>query len=436
MANITAVAEVRLWEHRVGAVAEDEDGVITFEYDDAFRATGLDISPIHLPLSTTGPIEFPELRRLEAFDGLPGVLADALPDRFGNAVIRRYFQDRGEPDRAMSPVQKLLYIGDRAIGALRFRPALKIPRENERAPLEIAELVSEARSIVEGRTEVAVPEIIRVGSSAGGMRPKALVLWNPKTEEIRSGYAPPRPGDEHWMLKFDGVRPAGSSGEEGELRGDQAPRPYMRIEHGYSQLAARAGLDVVETRILNERDYAHLLIRRFDRVDGDRLHQHTLGGLHHIDYNQPGAFSYEEYLRTVLALHLGYEALTEAYRRAVFNVAAVNQDDHVKNLSFLLEPDGTWRLSPAYDLTFALGHGWTRTHQMTLGGKREGITRADLEALAEKFDIERSGSDIIDKVASALAGWEEVASAAGVPRPHIIRIREQLRERGIAEEPD
>jgi serine/threonine-protein kinase HipA len=435
MADITALAEVRIWGQRVGAVAEDADGVITFEYDDDFRTTGLEISPVHLPLGFEGPVQFPELRRLDAFRGLPGVLADALPDRFGNAVIQRYFRDRGEPERALSPVQKLLYVGDRAMGALQFRPALEVPaRAQEQVPLEIAELVAQALSIVEGKTDVAVPEIIRVGGSAGGMRPKALVLWNPETDKIRSGHAVPELGDEYWLLKFDGVHPAGSLGEEGEFRTDQAPLPYMRMEHAYSELARRAGLNVVETRFLKERRYAHLLVRRYDRVNGQRVHQHTLGGLQHVDYNQAGAYSYEGYLRTVLELGLGYEQLEEAYRRVVFNVAAVNQDDHVKNLSFLMDSDGSWRLSPAYDLTFSRGQGWTRGHQMSVNGKRSDIERSDLAAVGKKYGIKRSGEEVIDQVASALGDWEPVAAQAGVPNENVKAIREQLRLRGLARE--
>jgi serine/threonine-protein kinase HipA len=301
-------------------------------------------------------------------------------------------------------------------------------------PLEIAELVAQALSIVEGKTDVAVPEIIRVGGSAGGMRPKALVLWNPETDKIRSGHAVPELGDEYWLLKFDGVHPAGSLGEEGEFRTDQAPLPYMRMEHAYSELARRAGLNVVETRLLKERRYAHLLVRRYDRVNGQRVHQHTLGGLQHVDYNQAGAYSYEGYLRTVLELGLGYEQLEEAYRRVVFNVAAVNQDDHVKNLSFLMDSDGSWRLSPAYDLTFSRGQGWTRGHQMSVNGKRSDIERSDLAAVGKKYGIKRSGEEVIDQVASALGDWEPVAAQAGVPNENVKAIREQLRLRGLARE--
>ncbi len=428
------LAEVRLWGHRVGAVAEDEDRAITFEYDPSFVATGLEISPVHLPLSVRGPIQFPELRRLEAFRGLPGVLADSLPDRFGNAVIRRYLEERGTHGSEMSPVQKLLYVGNRAMGALEFRPALETSHRGNEVPLEVADLVSQARHVIEGRTDVAVPEIIRVGSSAGGMRPKALVLWDEGTGMIRSGHAKPRNGETQWILKFDGVSPASSPEYPGEMRVDQVPRPYMRIEHCYAQMARMAGLDTVETRLLRERDYSHLLIRRFDLSGAERIHQHTLGGMQHIDYNQPGAYSYEGYLRTILRLNLGYPALEEGFRRVVFNVAAANQDDHVKNLSFLLDESGRWRLSPAYDLTFALGEGFTRRHQMSVGGKREGITPDDLRTLARKFGIDGDGQGAIEAVGTALCHWEELASAVGVDERRMTAIGIALGERGFPAE--
>ncbi|MFQ5705571.1 MAG: type II toxin-antitoxin system HipA family toxin [Gemmatimonadales bacterium] len=419
MAETAVWAEVRIWHLLVGAVAETEDGQVTFEYDPGFRRHVLELSPLMLPLSTEGPITFPELHRLEAFQGLPGVLADALPDRFGNAVIKKYFSDRGRPDDAMRPVQKLLYIGERAMGALEFHPPTKIRRVAERESLEIAELVEQARVVIEGRPEVGIPEMMRVGASAGGARAKALILWNRAAEEVRSGFALPREGDEHWMIKFDGV------GELGEP--DSTPKPFNRIEFVYSRLARDAGITMPETRLLEEHGRGHLLVKRFDRSETERLHLHSLGGLHHIDYNSPGLFSYEQFLRTILALGLDYRAMEQAYRRAVFNIVAVNQDDHVKNISFLMDRRGTWQFSPAYDLTFARGTGYTRHHQMTLNGKRDDFTREDLLELGGAFGIKRDGKDVIDEVVEAMSGWEEYAREARVPAASIRSIGEQFR---------
>jgi len=419
VAEAAAVAEVLLWRHVVGAVAEDARGAVAFEYRPEFARLGLEISPINLPLSRLGPIAFPELTRVEAFAGLPGVLADSLPDRFGNAVILKYFANKGQPEKALSPVQKLLYMGKRAMGALEFRPAIRLPgTKAEQEALEVAQLVAEARRLVEGLADVAVPHLMRVGASAGGARPKAVVLWNRASNEVRSGFAEPRAGDEHWMIKFDGVGELGAP--------DPAPRPHNRIEYAYSRMARAAGVDVPETHLLEERRLAHFMIRRFDRPGDSRLHVHTLGGMHHVDYNRPGLFSYEQYLRTVLRLNLGYEALEEAYRRAAFNVAACNRHDHVKNFSFLMDELGTWRLAPAYDLTHAKGRGYTRLHQMTLAGKSEGITLEDLRRLGGEMGIKHGGAHVIRRIAAALGTWEAEAREAGVPPADVVRIAADL----------
>ncbi len=426
MAEGIALAEVWLWDRMVGAVAEEASGVITFEYDPGFVHQGLEISPIMLPLARRGPVTFPELARLEAFGGLPGVLADALPDRFGNAVINSYFAARGEAERGLSPVQKLLYVGSRAMGALEFRPAIRVPpTAAEKESLEVARLVAQARRVVEGRTDVAVPEIMRVGASAGGARPKALILWNPASREVRSAFARRHSGDEHWIIKFDGV---------GELEApDPKPQPYNRVEYAYAAIARSAGLDVPEAFLLEERRLAHFMVRRFDRAGDRRLHMHTLGGMQHADYNQPGVYSYEQYLRTVLALRLGYPALEEAYRRAAFNVAMVNQDDHVKNVAFLMDQGGTWSLAPAYDLTFAKGGGFTRRHQMSLRGKTEDIRREDLLALGGDFGIRRDGAGVLERILEARGEWPRRAREAGVPgdlSDHIARQFPQLAPHG------
>jgi serine/threonine-protein kinase HipA len=418
VADRLCLAEVRLWGRRVGAVAELESGEVVFEYDPLFRESGLEISPVHLPLSAAGPRLFPELARSEAFLGLPGVLADALPDRFGNALIRAYFASQGRPEAALSPVQRLLYIGERAMGALEFQPAVEVQTGPEREALEVAELVKAARRVIEGHTDVAVPEIMRVGSSAGGARPKAVILWNRELDEVRSAFAQPKPGDEHWIIKFDGV---------GEIDApDPRPRPYNRIEHAYSKMARAAGLQVPETHLLEERRLAHFLTRRFDRVEGRRLHLHSVGGLEHVDFNQPGLYSYEQYLRLVLTLDLGHPALEEAFRRACFNIVAVNQDDHVKNLAFLMDETGRWTLAPAFDLTFARGAGFTRRHQMSLAGKREEFSPADLLGVAKRFGI-RGAREILERIGESVGRWPKWARESGVADPKMREIQSVLR---------
>ena len=418
MAAERVAARVVLWGQHVGAVAEDPSGEVAFQYDPDFRRSGLEISPRHLPLSRGAPIVFPELRRLEAFLGLPGVLADALPDRFGSALIRQYFTRAGAPERADRPIQRLLYVGRRAMGALEFLPPLDVGPATEEI-LELSDLVMQARAVVEGRPDVAVPEIMRIGASAGGARPKALILWNREANEVRSGFAEPNAGDELWMIKFDGV---------GELDApDPTPQPYNRIEFAYTQTARAAGITTSEAALLPDRRLLHFMARRFDREATGRVHYHSLGGLDHADYNAPGTYSYEQYLRVCRELGLTPAELDEAFRRAVFNIAAVNQDDHVKNFGFLMDRAGRWSLAPAFDLTFARGAGYTRRHQMTLNGKADEFVRADLLALGRSLGLRKDGAQVVDEVLEAVADWPRFADGAGVPEERVEAIRAEHR---------
>jgi len=418
--EVRAEAEVRLWGATVGALVELESGRILFEYADEFRRRGLEISPFHLPTRLVGPQSFEELGRKPAFQGLPGVFADALPDAFGRRVIRAYYAARGQTEKALSPVQRLLYVGERALGALRFHPAEELPaREAERMSLEIQRLARDARSIVRGMPGVAIPEIYRIGSSAGGQRPKAVVDYDPVSGAIRAGGTAIEPGEVPCILKFDGVGPDGESDRLGPSE------PYNRVEAAYGDMARAAGIDMAEIRMLEHDGYAHLLVRRFDAVDGHRLHQHTFGGLRHVDYNEPGASSYEEYFRTIQQLGMAYDALTEAYRRMVFNVMAVNQDDHVKNLSFHMDRVGVWSLTPAYDMTFASGEGWTRSHQMRIRDRTSGIRESDLLAIAREFGVKRPDR-ILEQTRTAIADWERYGAAVGVPEDILSAIRAEL----------
>ena len=423
MAEFLALAEVWLWGEYVGAVAELDDGSVTFEYTDGFRRGGIEISPLLLPTSRR-IFTFPELSRKAAFHGLPGVLADALPDAFGTSVIRSWFTARGETRKALSPVQHLLYVGARAIGALEFRPAAELqarPRMEE--ALEVATLVADARSIIEGKADIAIPEIYRIGGSAGGLRPKAVVLYNPIASEVRSGFAEPRAGDIPAILKFDGV------GDADQGRRIGRPEPYNRVEAAYARMARDAGVDGVDVTMLESTEgHAHLVIPRFDVTPEGPLHQHTLGGLLHVDYNDVGASSYEEYLRVIQGLGMATASVSEGFRRMVFNVFGVNQDDHVKNLSFHMDRKGTWSLTPAYDLTFAQGGRWTAAHQMRVAGKREGITRRDLLDLAKRFALKSPG-EILDRVEGVVARWKDYAEETEVPKEDAGRIDAALVER-------
>jgi serine/threonine-protein kinase HipA len=419
------VARILLWGRHVGAVSEDRGGSIVFEYTEDFRESGLEISPIHLPLSLRGPVSFPELHRVASFAGLPGLLADSLPDAFGNIIIKRYFEQRGTPDAALSPVQKLLYIGSRAMGALEFSPPIE---DWESAPvdeaLEIARLVVEARRVIEGDPSVAVPEMMLIGASAGGARAKALILYNRNTNQVKSAFAPQHPDDEHWLIKFDGVTAA--VGGHDPVK-QFTPGPFGRIEYVYSRMANAAGIEMAETRLLRERDYAHFITKRFDRENGARLHMHSLGGLHHADYNIRQVLSYEEYFRTIRLLGMGQPAVDQAFRRMVFNFTARNQDDHVKNLGFLMGPEGKWRLAPAFDMTWAYGGKWAQTHQMTARGKDDNFARGDLLAVGHAFDVPKGGADIIDEVEAALGLWVPESQEAGLDLEWIARIQTLFR---------
>ncbi len=423
MAEERAVAEVWLWDAYVGAVIELHDNSILFEYSDSFRSGDLEISPLRLPLQP-GAYSFPDLLRKNAFHGLPGVLADALPDAFGAAVLRSYFTAIGETHMAMSPVQHLLYAGTRAIGALEFKPAADFgDRPPEQEALEVASLVADARSIIEGKVDVTIPEIFRIGTSAGGMRPKAVVLYNRSSSEVRSAFATARAGDEPCILKFDGVGKIAG----GDTIGD--PEHYNRVEAAYALMARHAGLDVVDVEVVESPEgHAHLAIPRFDITPTGVLHQHTLGGMLHVDYNDLGASSYEEYLRTILGIGMSAAAVAEGFRRMAFNVLAVNQDDHVKNLSFHMDPTGAWRLTPAYDLTFAKGGRWTATHQMHVAGKREGITRSDLVEVAAQFAI-KGAEAILGQIEDAVASWPSFARVTQVPREAVDSIGSELEAR-------
>ncbi len=410
--NGYSTVRVQLRGRDVGLLLESERGArITFEYDPGFADSGLEISPIHLPLVRSGPVSFPELAGRPAFLGLPGVFADALPDRFGNAVIRRYFEARGRPEDALSPLQRLLYVGERAMGALEFLPPHD-PGPGTEEALEVQVLVDQARRVIDGDVSIAVPEMMQVGGSAGGARPKALILWDRETGRVRSGFANPDADEELWLIKFDGVsRDASGLG----MHAHRHPGPWGRVEYAYSRMARDAGIRMAKTHLLRDGDLAHFMTRRFDRTDVGRLHLHSLGGLQHIDFNDQFVFSYEGWFDTIRTLEMGQASVNEAFRRMVFNVATVNFDDHVKNFAFLMDRAGRWQLAPAYDLTYAENDAWTRQHQMSVNGRFRDIKRADLLRVGRTFDVPAAGRRIIEQVMEALDGWSSYADAAGVP---------------------
>ncbi len=426
-------ASVTLYDTLIGAVTWDDEAELgIFEYAEDFLGSGIEISPITLPLGP-GTFRFPGIAR-DTFKGLPGLLADCLPDKFGNLLIDQWLARQGRTPESFNPVERLCYIGSRAMGALEFQPTLNPDMPSR--PLEIEALVELANEALASRTSMrttltkhhkpeALTDILRVGTSAGGARAKAIIAWNPQTAEVRSGQVPLPRGFEPWLIKFDGI----TGNRDKEELAD--PKGYGRIEFAYHLMAAEAGIAMSECNLLEENGRAHFTTRRFDRtLDGDKLHLQTLCGLAHYDFNQAGAYAYEQAFQVARRLGLPHPDLEELYRRAVFNIVTRNQDDHTKNISFLMNRRGVWALSPAYDVTYAYNPdgAWTSRHQMTFNGKRNGFTPEDLRAAAEAADVKpRRARDILGQIREATARWDVFAGDAGVGKRQAKQIGKMLR---------
>lgn len=420
------VARVMLWGDFVGAVLWDEaTGTASFEYDRAFAAKGLDISPIHMPIGAPRIYSFGSLSRA-TFMGLPGLLADSLPDAYGKAMLDHWLAFNSRT--AANPVERLCYQADRSMGALEYEPAQRII-ENDTEQIEVSSLVEVARQVLENKKKLHVnlgdnvPQslstIISVGTSAGGARAKAVIAYNEKTNDVRSGQVAAPEGYSHWLLKLDGVT--------NSALGD--PKFYGLIEYAYYQLATRAGITMAESRILEEGGRSHFLTRRFDRVGpNEKLHTQTLCGLAHYDYRMLRAYSYEQLFEVMRRLKLPYNQQEEMYRRMVFNVVARNQDDHTKNTSFIMDRRGEWSLSPAYDVSWAHNPSgeWTSKHQLSIGNKWDDFTYADLVDFANRCDINRP-ADIIKQVKEAVSMWGTIARELSIPENQVRAIEKTLR---------
>jgi serine/threonine-protein kinase HipA len=424
---------VRLWGRIIGAVHQPRStDYATFQYAPEFVRSGIEVAPLTMPLATHS-YAFPQLSR-RSFSGLPGLLADSLPDYFGNALIDAWLVRQGRNPGDFSPLERLCYVGTRGMGALEFEPAMGPPTSPE-GTIEVEALVDLAAKILEernrlsvevaqGEEEDALAELLRVGSSAGGARAKALIAWNPETNEVRSGQVQSQPGFEYWILKFDGVARPG----EPQL-GD--PLGYGAVEYAYFLMAREAGLEMSDSRLFEENGRRHFMTRRFDRTPGGKkLHMLSLGGLAHFDFNVAGAYGYEQALRTIRQLGLPMDAVEEQFRRMVFNVLARNQDDHVKNIAFLMDKGGQWSLSPAFDVTYAYNPSgdWTSRHQMTVNGKRDQFTISDLEAVARSGSMKRGRAGAIyEEVRAAVSRWRDFAGAAGVDERRLEQVEGALR---------
>ena len=412
------ISKVQLWGRTIGAVSLAEGReVAAFQYDPEFAASGIELSPVVMPLSER-VYEFPALPR-NTFHGLPGLLADALPDKFGNALIDAWLATQGRTAGSFSAVERLCYTGARGMGALEFSPALG-PKPRKATKIEVDSLVRLAGEVLTHRAdlqghfhdagkETALQDILRVGTSAGGARAKAVIAWNRETNEVRSGQITGGDGFDYWLLKFDGV--AGNKDKELE-----DPKGYGAIEFAYYLMAKTAGITMTECRLLEENGRRHFMTRRFDRVGGGgKLHMQSLCALAHFDFNQSGAYAYEQALLTIRQLKLPMASVEEQFRRGVFNIVARNQDDHVKNIAFLMDKQGEWSLAPAFDVTYSYNPSgsWTATHQMTLNAKRDGFTMEDFEACAKAALMKRGrAATIVEEVQAAVKRWPEFAAAA------------------------
>ena len=412
------IGKVQLWGRTIGAVALEEGrDVAAFQYDAEFARSGIELSPFTMPLSER-VYEFPALPR-NTFHGLPGLLADSLPDTFGNALIDAWLATQGRTAESFHAVERLCYTGTRGMGALEFAPALG-PKPGKATKIEIDALVRLAGEVLTHRGDLqghfhkaghakALRDILRVGTSAGGARAKAVIAWNRTTNEVRSGQITAGEGFDYWLLKFDGV--AGNKDKELE-----DPKGYGAIEYAYHLMAKAAGITMSECRLLEENGRRHFMTRRFDRLAGGaKLHMQSLCALAHFDFNQAGAYAYEQALLTIRRLQLPMAAVEEQFRRMVFNIVARNQDDHVKNIAFLMNQQGEWSLAPAFDVTYSYNPAgsWTATHQMTLNGKRDGFVLADFDACAKAAVMKRGrAAKIIEEVQAAVRRWPEFAAEA------------------------
>ena len=430
---MTNIAKVSLWGRVIGAVHfNPTDGYSTFQYDPEFARSGIQLSPMMMPLSESEYI-FRNLPK-ETFHGLPGMLADSLPDRFGNAMINVWLAQQGRMPDSFNPVERLCYIGSRGMGALEFSPTSG-PRNINAQKIEVSRLVELASQMLTNRTKLqtsfaklkqtnALKQILQISTSPGGARAKALIAWNRGTNEVRSGQVNAGPGFESWLLKFDGV----SGNKDKEL---EDPKGYGAIEFAYYLMVKDAGITISESRLLEENGHRHFMTKRFDRqLDNKKIHMQSLAALGHYDFNATEAYSYEQAIIMIRLLNLPMATIEEQVRRMIFNIVARNQDDHVKNIGFLMDAGGNWSLSPAFDVTYSynpLGD-WTSRHQMSMNGKVDNFTHQDFKSFAKMAGMKRGRIEqIINDVQSVVKNWPVYAQKAGVAESWIKDIQGNLR---------
>jgi serine/threonine-protein kinase HipA len=419
---VVDVAEVYIWGHQAGAIRWDAERLLgSFQYDTRFLEKGYELSPIKMPVRNGDRVyRFPESRRARneldsTFNGLPGLLADALPDKYGNQLMNVWLAINGRPPDSMNPVEQLCFIGSRGMGAMEFEPA-QLQASKRTFSIELESLVAVAGRMMASRQDFkaniqdnehqAMRDVLKIGTSAGGARPKAVIAYNKKTGEVRSGQTRAPKGFEHWLLKLDGV----SDAQFGLSHG------YGRVEYAYYLMARDCKIQMMESELLEENGRAHFMTKRFDREDSDvKHHVQTFCGIQHFDYHNLYGHSYEQLFQTMRMLKLTYAEAEEMFRRMVFNVMATNYDDHTKNFSFILKQDGKWQLAPAYDICYAYAPDniWVCQHTLSINGKHSNIQKSDLMTLANANNIKR-GAKIIDQVLEVVHNWPKYASQAAV----------------------
>lgn len=430
---MTKTATVKLWGTPVGVFhLEDSKGYVSFEYTKDFLSSGIQLAPIMMPLSNR-VYAFPDLAK-SSFKGVPGLMADSLPDKFGNAVIDQWLAKMGRLPDSFNVVERLCYIGKRGMGALEYEPDHNAQSDMDEQ-ISMKRMSEFASAILEEKTDMLLAsendvdykQLLRLGTSAGGARAKAIIAHNVETGEIRSGQVDLGKGFDYWLVKFDGVS------KNGDHNLVDVPE-YTLIEYAYYKMALQAGLIMNECKLLSEGGRHHFMTKRFDRVNGDKVHMQSLGAMTHIDYNEPGLCSYEMAAITARQLELPSRDIEQFFRRMVFNVLAVNQDDHVKNISFLMNRRGDWSLSPAYDVTFVSdpGNRWLKAHQMTVNGKLSNILKEDLMACGQKMDLKASKCHkIIEEVYSAVQAFQNIAQSVGIREKTIDLIQNELKKQSF-----
>ncbi len=410
-------AFVNIWGKNIGAIAWDENTQLgSFEYDSAFKSQGIDLAPIKIPVTSGKQIfSFPELRNNATFNGLPGLLADSLPDRYGNQLIDAWLADQGRVPNSMNPVEKLCFIGTRGMGALEFEPS-RFRHTTNTFSVDVNDLVELSRTILKKRSNFStnlnqgekntMMDILRIGTSAGGMRAKAIIAFNEKTGEVRSGQTRVPKGHEHWLIKLDGVND--------QQLGD--PKGYGRIEMAYYLMAIDCEIEMMECRLLEENDRAHFMTKRFDREGTNTKHHiQTLCAMQHFDYNEVRSYSYEQLFQTMRSLGLPYPQAEQMFRRMVFNVLANNCDDHTKNIAFMLKEEGKWELAPAYDISYSFNpqSQWVSQHALSINGKRKNISKNDLLSVAKSINVKK-GNQIINQISDVVKKWPTYAEQTKV----------------------